>query len=207
MLREAVESVLGQTFADWELIVVDDGSTDDSREYVLSLHDLRVQLVSIAHSGSAAWARNTGIARARGEWIAFLDSDDLWTASKLERQLDALRAQPGCQWSCTGFSFIDENGEPTHQRSGADPLTLIREHARRTTKSLAATQLYGWNERVFRKAAKAATDRRIRSLCLRQCARQRVARARALARDGDRPGAAAAMVGASWLMTRALLKR
>jgi glycosyltransferase involved in cell wall biosynthesis len=118
LLMEAVQSVVAQTWADWELIIVDDGSTDDSLSSVAALGDQRIRTITIPHSGSPARARNVGVAAARGEWVAFLDSDDLWLPLKLERQLAALRADAAAQWSTTGFAFIDENGAPTHQRSG-----------------------------------------------------------------------------------------
>jgi glycosyltransferase involved in cell wall biosynthesis len=109
-LREAVASVLGQTLAGWELIVVDDGSTDGTRDWVAAVDDSRVRLLAIDHCGFPSIVRNRGIAAARAEWIAFLDSDDLWASDKLERQLELHREQPGLRWSCTGFEFIDERG-------------------------------------------------------------------------------------------------
>jgi GT2 family glycosyltransferase len=111
-LREAVDSVFAQTFADWELIVVDDGSTDGTDEYLSTLHDRRVRTVRREHSSNAACTRNAGVALATGEWIAFLDSDDVWLARKLELQLGALAKHPNCLWSCTAVSYIDDAGRP-----------------------------------------------------------------------------------------------
>ena len=118
LLRDAVESVVLQTFVDWELDIVDDGSTDGSTGFVSELADSRIRMINIAHSGSPARARNAGVAVASGEWIAFLDSDDMWLPRKLELQVGALRERPECGWSCTGFAYIDETGAPTHQRAG-----------------------------------------------------------------------------------------
>lgn len=89
----AVESVLSQTHANLELIVIDDGSRDDTPEIVRSVADPRVQLVSGPNRGVTR-ARNDGLSRSRGEAIAFLDADDRWRPVKLERQLRAMR-EPG----------------------------------------------------------------------------------------------------------------
>ena len=88
-VRNAIESVLGQTVADTEIIVVDDGSTDDTGKVVTGAFGVRVRYFAQTNQGVSA-ARNRGIAEARGEWIAFLDSDDLWERDKLEWQLKAL---------------------------------------------------------------------------------------------------------------------
>lgn len=98
MVREAIASVLAQRGVDCELIVVDDGSTDSTQAEVERLAaDLRpasFRLIRMPHSGPAA-ARNRGIAIATGEFVAFLDSDDLWMPAKLARQLAFMRANPG----------------------------------------------------------------------------------------------------------------
>ncbi len=86
-LGRAIVSALCQTFQDFEVIVVDDASDDDTAQVIERLRDPRVRLVRLPKHGGAARARNVGIAQARGEWIAFLDSDDEWLPEKLERQL------------------------------------------------------------------------------------------------------------------------
>ena len=117
-LREAVASVLAQTLADWELIVVDDGSTDGSVAWLDSLGDPRIVVVTEPHSGNPAALRNLGVANAHSPWIAFLDSDDVWAPQKLELQLARLAANPTSRWSCTGVSFIDDQGQPIPQQGG-----------------------------------------------------------------------------------------
>lgn len=110
LVREAIESVLAQTFPDWELIVVDDGSADASLEYLRSLTDARVQVIAREHCGNPATLRNAALDRARGTYVAFLDSDDRWDADKLATQLAALRSDPAARWSYTRVRWMDENG-------------------------------------------------------------------------------------------------
>lgn len=90
LLRVSAGSVLAQSFADLELIIVDDGSSDDVEEVVRSLGDERVRYVRREKNGGVSAARNTGISLARGHYIAFQDSDDEWLLDKLQTQLDVL---------------------------------------------------------------------------------------------------------------------
>ncbi len=90
VLKRAVESVYTQTFTDIEIIIVDDGSSDSTPELIGSL-DLAPRFIRIPHSGVSR-ARNVGIDASRGEWIAFLDSDDYWLPGKLRKQMDYLRS-------------------------------------------------------------------------------------------------------------------
>jgi glycosyltransferase involved in cell wall biosynthesis len=106
-----VETVLAQTYHDWELLVVDDGSTDGTRAYLAMLADRRVRTVLLEHCGNAARVRNAGLRAARGSYIAFLDSDDLWHPEKLALQIEDLDAHPECGWSYTGLALVDERGQ------------------------------------------------------------------------------------------------
>jgi len=92
----AARSVLGQTHSRLELIVVDDGSTDDTRTVLEALGDGRLRLLALPESRGASGARNVGIEAARGDWIAFQDSDDRWMPDKLRRQVECALAHPGC---------------------------------------------------------------------------------------------------------------
>ncbi len=106
MLREAIDSVLAQSIPAFELIVIDDGSTDGTAEHLAHLAEtIRIKIDRIEHRGSAA-ARNRGAALARAPLIAFLDSDDLWSPTKLERQLAFMRDNPGCAISQTNEIWI-----------------------------------------------------------------------------------------------------
>ena len=108
-LRQAVESVLSQSFADWELLIIDDASTDQSpaiaHEYCLQ--DSRIQLLHTQCStGKPATPRNVGIEAAKGRFIAFLDCDDQWGPAKLEHQLPLLQ-QPDCAAAFSNYKKMD----------------------------------------------------------------------------------------------------
>jgi glycosyltransferase involved in cell wall biosynthesis len=90
-IKRAIQSVLAQTFEEYELIVVDDGSSDTTRQIVQSIKDDRVKMIIHEHNRGAAAARNTGMQTARGKYIAWLDSDDEWLPLKMEAQLNTLR--------------------------------------------------------------------------------------------------------------------
>jgi glycosyltransferase involved in cell wall biosynthesis len=92
---------------DLDVLVIDDGSTDATNELIAGMADDRVRYMHQAKSEGVSAARNRGIAEARGQWIAFLDDDDLWAPTKLVRQIDAMRAS-GRTWSYTGEVIIDE---------------------------------------------------------------------------------------------------
>jgi glycosyltransferase involved in cell wall biosynthesis len=90
LLKRAVNSVLAQTLTDFELIIVDDGSTDDTAGVLRQFSDVRIRLLRNDENEGAARARNRGIQAARGEWVAFLDSDDEWLPQRLECQMEAM---------------------------------------------------------------------------------------------------------------------
>ncbi len=110
--KTAVESVLSQTYGDVEVLVVDDGSVDDTREVISGL-DERVRYIRQANAGVSA-ARNTGLEAATGEYIAFLDSDDAWLPWKLEAQLSVLRSFPDAGMVWTDMKAVDESGAILH---------------------------------------------------------------------------------------------
>src|SRR5206468_5026028 len=111
-LREAVDSVFAQTFTDWELIVIDDGSTDATAAYLKSLDDPRVRVIELEHSGIPAKVRNAGLGAATGEFIAFLDSDDRWYPRKLELQVAKCRNDSDSGWCSVHVDFVDDRGAP-----------------------------------------------------------------------------------------------
>ncbi len=105
-----LRSVFAQTCADYEIIVVDDGSTDGSAAVVESLHDPRIRLIRQANAGVSA-ARNLGIAEARGEYIALLDADDEWRPEYLATIAALIRKYPQCDVFATNYSHVDSNGK------------------------------------------------------------------------------------------------
>jgi glycosyltransferase involved in cell wall biosynthesis len=104
---EAIRSVLAQTFQDFEVIVVDDGSTDETGEVVAALKEPRITYVRQSNRGQAA-ARNTGIRASSGEYVAFLDDDDLWLPDKLETQVGVLDSRAEVALVCSDHYVFDE---------------------------------------------------------------------------------------------------
>ncbi|NES22061.1 MAG: glycosyltransferase [Symploca sp. SIO3E6] len=111
-LPETVDSVFQQTFTDFEVLIVDDGSSDGVQQWATGLVDPRVKFISQANQGVSV-ARNTGIAQAQGEYIALLDSDDLWEPTKLDKQVRCLDDNPQVGLVHSWIAFIDEHSQPT----------------------------------------------------------------------------------------------
>lgn len=111
-LPETLENVLKQTFDDFEVIVINDGSSDETEQYVFQIKDPRIKLIYQENQGLAG-ARNTGIAHAEGEYITFLDADDLWEPTKLEKQVQVLEENPEVGLVYTWVVLINEKGEST----------------------------------------------------------------------------------------------
>jgi teichuronic acid biosynthesis glycosyltransferase TuaG len=110
-IAKTIEFVQAQTYEKWELILVDDGSTDKSVEIInnKSQTDSRVRLIRQEINGGAAKARNRGIDESRGRYICFLDSDDIWERGKLSRELEFMKSQ-NAGFVFTGYEFADEEG-------------------------------------------------------------------------------------------------
>jgi teichuronic acid biosynthesis glycosyltransferase TuaG len=110
-LPQTIDSVVRQTYGRWEMLVVDDCSTDRTRSIVEdhSARDARVRLIAQARNGGPARARQAAIEAASGRYIAFLDSDDCWLPAKLERQLDFMQ-RSGVAFSFTAFRRVSADG-------------------------------------------------------------------------------------------------
>jgi len=110
LIRDTVGTVLSQTWNDWELIVIDDGSTDGSGSVLRAFGD-RVRYYAY-ENGGVAKARNRGIALARGRYLALLDHDDLWAPKKLEQQVAVLERRPEVGLVTTGIAHLERDGTP-----------------------------------------------------------------------------------------------
>lgn len=110
-IAETIQSVIDQTYQNWELLIVDDCSTDNTDEIVASFKDDRIKYFHNEKNSGAALTRNRAMREAQGEWIAFLDSDDLWMPKKLEKQIAFMR-ENGYTLSYTEYEKIDEASKP-----------------------------------------------------------------------------------------------
>lgn len=110
-LQEAIDSVIKQSYQHWELIIIDDGSTDASREIVADYakRDKRILTVDSAGNEGAAVARNKGISLANGQYVAFLDSDDFWATNKLQEQIAYMKSRD-IGFTFTAYQSVDEAG-------------------------------------------------------------------------------------------------
>jgi len=126
-IERALDSILEQTFTDFEIIVVDDASTDLTVKRVSGRYGGRLKLIQHASNRGAAAARNTGIAAARGRWIAFLDSDDVWDRDKLARQVEVLgNSGPRARACATGYR-LHRDGRDIAYHKKLSPMQFRRE--------------------------------------------------------------------------------
>jgi glycosyltransferase involved in cell wall biosynthesis len=116
-VQQAIASVIAQTYIHWELIIVDDGSDDGTAAAINSINDSHIKVLQLKHSGNIAYLRNTGVKAGSGEWIAFLDSDDLWVPKKLEIQLNNLMVE-GKQWGYGRFELMNREMQPIPNKAG-----------------------------------------------------------------------------------------
>lgn len=109
-IRQAIQSVIDQTYTEWELLVINDCSSDHTSDIISSFADERIRLLNNSTNLGVSTTRKVGLDAARGEWIAILDSDDQWMPEKLEKQMKYANRK-GAEFVFTGSSFMDENGE------------------------------------------------------------------------------------------------
>jgi glycosyltransferase involved in cell wall biosynthesis len=148
LLERSLGTVLAQTGVELEVIVVDDGSRDDTASWVATVDDPRVCVVTHPMPRGVADARNSGIERARTPWVAFLDDDDLWAPTKLEEQLSAVNAAPPAGWACVGQVTLDQRlrivasaSPPVDSERVLEPLLMLNAVPGGGSGVLAATDL------------------------------------------------------------------
>lgn len=129
-IAATVESVLGQTYKNFEFLIVDDGSPDKSIEICRQFKDSRIKIIHQKNQGVSA-ARNTGISQAQGEYLAFIDGDDLWVPEKLEKHVKHLETFPKVGVSFSYSAFIDQAGVPlgiyqTAETENITPFYILR---------------------------------------------------------------------------------
>ncbi|HFS5794246.1 TPA: glycosyltransferase family 2 protein, partial [Citrobacter werkmanii] len=110
-IRKSIQSVLNQTYSHWKLYIIDDCSTDNTPDIVAEFTDSRIVYLRTSTNSGVAEARNVGISKAQGTYIAFLDSDDLWAETKLEKQLCMLKK--GNDVVCSFYSTFSDTTEQT----------------------------------------------------------------------------------------------
>jgi glycosyltransferase involved in cell wall biosynthesis len=124
-LEATIASVRAQSYSDWELVIADDGSEGAARSILEDTsRDERTRVLWLDHLGNPARTRNAGIRAASGRYVAFIDSDDLWEPTKLERQIAQLSREPTCRWCYTAFTRVNAAG------------TVLREEATRPWNAL-----------------------------------------------------------------------
>lgn len=110
-IKESIQSVLSQSYKDWELLIVNDFSTDSTLDIVLSFEDPRIHIISNSSNLGVAETRNIAIGMAKGQYIAFLDSDDTWRAEKLTKQISALQLDQYAVCCHSSFSRVNDQGK------------------------------------------------------------------------------------------------
>ena len=134
-----IESILDQEFVDYEIVIVDDGSTDNSVSVLRELNDNRIKLY-LKQNGGPSSARNYGVKHAIGKWAIFLDADDLWEKDKLEKQLNFMKKN-NCEFSFTGYEFADEKGIPNGKKVKV-PATITYKQALKNTTIWTSTVMF-----------------------------------------------------------------
>ena len=143
-IMESIESILNQTYQNWELIIVDDGSDDNTEELIPQIKDTRIQFYKAGRIAINGKIKNIGLKKVSGELIAFIDSDDLWAATKLEKQVAAMQEFPEAGFCLTGGYNFKNNKEPVDffykQRKGTKFgdvfISFFRSELSATTPSL-----------------------------------------------------------------------
>lgn len=110
-LEDTIKTVQNQTYENWELLLVNDCSKDNSKKIADKYLSNKIKWIDMDKNSGAALTRNKGIEKSTGEFLCFLDADDLWDEDKLKKQIEFMRNNK-CEFSFTGYEFADENGKP-----------------------------------------------------------------------------------------------
>ena len=146
-IEQAINSVLNQTYPNFELLVVNDCSKDRTAELVESIaaKDSRVRLISNAKNSGVSYTRKHGLEEANGSWIAILDSDDAWAPEKLEKQID-LQKRTNADLLFTGSAFMNADGQPInwylHAPAGVTCRQLLKQNVLSNSSALVRKELY-----------------------------------------------------------------
>lgn len=141
-IGETIQTVENQTYKYWELLLVNDCSTDNSENIIKECisKDERIKLINLEKNLGAAVARNKGIDEAKGKYIAFLDADDLWNKQKLEKQIKFMEDND-YEFTFTGYEFADENGKGTRKVVNV-PLKISYKQALKNTTIWTSTVIF-----------------------------------------------------------------
>lgn len=143
-IRQTIESVRRQTYGNWELLLVDDHSDDGTaqylKKYIKTTGDKRIRLIEQEANLGAAHARNTGVKESRGRYVAYLDADDLWAKSKLEKELSFMK-EKHVAFVFTGYEFANDKGKGTGKVVRV-PATLNYDQALKNTTIFTSTVMF-----------------------------------------------------------------
>lgn len=139
-IENTIENIKKQTYKKWEIILVNDKSTDKSKEIIEKYLCEQIKLIDLNKNSGPAIARNVGLEKARGKYITFQDADDFWSLEKLEKQYNFMKTN-NYAFSFTGYQFTDENGEKTGKKVSI-PLKINYEEALKNTTISTITVMF-----------------------------------------------------------------
>ena len=143
-IEDTINTVLDQSYENWELILVNDCSKDNSKNVISKyLNNEKIKWYDMPNNSGAAITRNTGIDLAAGEYICFIDADDLWNKYKLEKQIQFMEKN-NCAFSFTGYEFADENGKPNGKKVNV-PNKITYKQALKNTTIWTSTVMFNMN--------------------------------------------------------------
>lgn len=139
-IRETIDSVLAQSYTNWEMLIVNDCSTDNTLKIIKSYDDQRIVLIDLKKNGGTPNAWNQAFKVAKGEYIAFLDSDDVWEPEKLKEQVDFMRKN-NFKFTCTAYDWVDENTKSLNKTVYVDEKKNLAQSLKNTNIGLLTVML------------------------------------------------------------------